>query len=376
MGPLVDTLHDRMVATIRARGPLPFAAFMSMALYDARDGYYATELPRTGWSGHFVTSPELHPSYGELWARALDDAWDACERPRPFDAVEIGPGEGRFARAVLDGASGPLREALRYRLVERMPRARARQEEVLADHPDVTWSASITEVPRVEAGCVVANEVLDNLPVHLVEKRDGELLEVCVTVDEDRLTYILLPPPSPEPAAFFDRLGIDVPEGHRAEVPLAAESFVLRCARALERGNIFLVDYGARATDLVARPQGTLVCYSATGPDTDPLHEPGRKDITTHVNWTSVTNALARSGSTVVGPVPQRAVLASLGSAELDDAARRTHDEALASGRGAEAIRALSRRHALAALTDPAGLGGLDVVAGVIGCDVPAFLRT
>ncbi|HYO61474.1 MAG TPA: SAM-dependent methyltransferase, partial [Actinomycetota bacterium] len=175
MTELERVLHER----IARDGPLPFGAFMQLALYHPRHGYYSGGRPRTGWRGPFVTSPELDPSYGELWARAVAKVWEACGSPDPFAVVEVGPGEGGFAHALLSALDGELRRAVRYRLVERVPQVQERQRERLAGF-DAEWSASITELPRSEHGVVFANEILDNLPVHLVERRDGELLEVCV----------------------------------------------------------------------------------------------------------------------------------------------------------------------------------------------------
>src|SRR5918999_489992 len=94
---LLEFLRER----IRAHGPMPFAAYMSHVLYHPRHGYYAAGPERSGWRGHFLTSPELDPSFGALWAHAFEEIWDACGRPPEFTIVEIGPGEAGFARGVL-----------------------------------------------------------------------------------------------------------------------------------------------------------------------------------------------------------------------------------------------------------------------------------
>ncbi|MGH2694669.1 MAG: SAM-dependent methyltransferase, partial [Actinomycetota bacterium] len=116
----MTALGEIIAERIRAGGPMPFAAFMSLALYHHRHGYYA-DAARTGFAGHFLTSPELDPAFGELWAEGLARIWDACGRPERFEVIEVGPGEGTFAAAVLAAAPRELAAALVYRLVERMP---------------------------------------------------------------------------------------------------------------------------------------------------------------------------------------------------------------------------------------------------------------
>ena len=335
---------------------------MQLALYHPRLGYYASGRERSGWRGHFLTSPELSPAYGRLWARAVEKMFGACGRPESFEVVEVGPGEGGFAHALLSSVSVPLQ----YRLVERVPAVQERQAARLAGF-SVSWSASITEVPRSSCGLVFANEVLDNLPVHLVQRRGGSLLEVCVDSSGGRLVETLRPPAGPELEDWLERVRAEVPEGHRFEVAMAAESFLRHCAAALSSGAVVLVDYGAESTELAERPRGTLVAYGGGGPGDDVLARPGEQDVTAHANWTIVRETCRSLGWDVTGPVPQKDVLLALGARDLDAELRAAHEAALADGRGAEAVRTLSRRSALGALLDPGGLGGLGVMIATNG---------
>lgn len=345
---------------------MPFGAFMQLALYHPRHGYYSGGRERSGWRGHFLTSPELSPAFGILWARAFEKVWKACGSPPEFTIVEVGPGEGGFAAAVLSSISEELGAALRYRLVERVPALQERQAERLAG-AGVAWSASIAEVPAAAHGVVFANEVLDNLPVHLVERRDGRLLEVCVDVAGDRLVETLRPPAGDELAAWLERAGAEVLEGQRVEVTMAAESFVRLCAAVVETGALVLVDYGVESSDLPARQRGTLVAYSAAGATDDVLARPGEQDVTAHANWTIVRRTCEALGLNVTEPVPQREVLLALGARDLGEELRAEHSRAAGEGRGADAVRALSRRSSLGAILDPGGLGGLGVVIATRG---------
>ena len=367
MNPLQKEIADR----IRSSGPMPFAAFMQMALYDSRFGYYSSGAQRTGWRGHFITSPELDPSFGTLWARAFREIWIGCGSPENFEIVEIGPGEGGFALAVLEAADEEFGRAITYRMVERTPLVRERQQERFGDR--VVWTASVTELPAISHGCIFANEVLDNLPVHLVEMRDGEIVEVCVGETDGELLFVTRPPSNPELVNFLDRTGVRLQDGDRIEVTLAAESLIARVANNLEAGAIVMVDYGLSAYDIV-RQGGTLASYSSSGADTNVLEHPGERDITAHANWTSATNALARAGWASIGPARQREVLLSLGARDLEGVFKQDYERAITEGRGADAVRSLSRRQALGALLDPGGLGGLQVLVGINGIEPPAFL--
>jgi SAM-dependent MidA family methyltransferase len=351
---LEDLLRDR----IRDQGPISFRDYMNACLYHPDHGYYATGEVRTGRRGHFLTSPELDPAFGALWCGAFEGLWDACGSPSDFTVVELGPGEGGFAAAVLAAADGRFAAALRYVLVEPHGAVAERQRVRLGGDARVVWRAELSEVAPVGAGVVFANEVVDNLPVHVLERRDGKVYEVHVTASAGGLKEILLPISSAE-LADPER---GPAEGERSEVGIEAGAVVGAAARLIERGAVVLVDYGYQ--DAGARPGGTVVSYSSAGADSSVLERSGERDITAHVDWRAVATSLERAGLDVRPPVTQRDALKALGITDLDLRLRAEHREAVATGAGAAAVRALSRRHALRALLDPGGLGGLQVVVG------------
>jgi SAM-dependent MidA family methyltransferase len=347
-------LRDR----IRDRGPISFRDYMDACLYHPEHGYYASGEPRTGRRGHFLTSPELDPAFGALWCRAFENLWDACGSPSDFTVVEVGPGEGGFAAAMLSAAAGRFAAALRYVLVEPHAAVAERQRARLGGDARAVWRAGLSEVAPVAAGVVFANEVLDNLPVHVLERQDGKVYEVHVTASAGGLEEILLP---------ISPLELADPEawpaqGERVEIGIEAETLVGVAARLMERGAVALVDYGY--ADARARPRGTLVAYSSAGADGSVLESPGERDLTSHVDWGAIATSLEGAGLDVQPPVTQRDTLLALGITNLDLRLRAEHRDAIEAGAGAAAVRALSRRHALRALLDPGGLGGMQVVAG------------
>ena len=359
-------LEQRLRRRILSEGPLTFADFMAAALYDPEEGYYAAGPARTGWEGHFVTSPELHPLFAELWARFFHTVWLEAGRPDGFRIVEVGPGEGAFARALLDTMPPDLAEATVLELVEPFAGPRARQMRRLERSERVRWSPSLAEVEPGVWGCVFANEILDNLPVHLVTVRAGVLEELWV---EARADLELVPgePSTPELAATLERLGVEPAEGARLEVCLELRRFVGEAARSLEHGALVFVDYGVTAADLRATPRATLAAYSSGEADAEPLRAPGRRDLTAHVVWDELLAALRAGGWEPAGPFSQRDFLRSLGLGEADRSAAREHRRALAAGDGRAALRALSRRSALGLLASPSGLGSLGVCLGLRG---------
>jgi SAM-dependent MidA family methyltransferase len=363
------TLRRLIRDEIRTGGPMRFDRFMDIALYHPEHGYYTSGATRVGWGGDFVTAPEIDPAYGELWARAFEQMWEACGRPESFHIVEIGPGEGRFAAAVLGSMSAQQHDVFHYHAVERSGAAGDRQTARLRAFKNVHRHDSLERVPRLDNGCIFANEVVDNMPVRLVERRTRQIRELLVEAAGESFEFVLDAGASPELAGFFAALGCELPEGHRAEVPAAAIRFVKRAAARLRRGAIVIVDYGDHASNLVSRPAGTLLCYSPSGVDDRPLEDPGAKDITVHANWSALSSALEAGGLRVVGPLPQADVLRSLGIAGVAAELReRSH-----SGSAPEVLRALSRRGAITALVDEGGLGGLGVLLGFAGCDPPEF---
>ncbi|MGH2698854.1 MAG: class I SAM-dependent methyltransferase [Actinomycetota bacterium] len=359
----MNELEALLRAEIREHGPITFARYQDVALYHPELGYYA-RAQRTGWRGHFLTSAELDPAYGAMWAVGFRRVWEALGRPSDFEVIEVGPGEGGFANSFLGVVEGEFGEAVTYRLVERMPALAERQMSLLSTYDNAAWSSSLEEVAPAANGCVIVNEVLDNLPVHLLEFRGGEWFELYVGETASGLELVPGPPSDAGRALPVGGADLEPGDGRRVEVGLAAIDFVRGCAAAVERGSIFLVDYGVTWRGLAERPSGTLVAYSDAGADDLVLDRPGEKDITSHANWDVIATTLKGAGCEVGGPTAQREVLEDLGLAHLRASLAERQRDLTERGRGAEALRALSRRQALSVLSDPQGLGGLEVVIG------------
>jgi SAM-dependent MidA family methyltransferase len=315
--------------------------------------------------------------FGALVARALDGWWDDAGRPDPFLVVEAGAGRGRLAVDVL-AAHPRCVPALRYVLVERSSALRDAQREVLSVEPfedalgpvvrdeedaplPVTGMGPIVtaldDLPAVPLdGVVLANELLDNLPFRVVERRDGGWWEVRVGVEGDDLVEQLVPA-ALELAAEADVVATDPPDGARLPVPSGILAWLRACGGALRSGRLVVVDYVADATELVERRErGWLRTYREHERGVDVLAHPGEQDITIDVPREYLLHAAARAGFRLESDVAQAEWLQHLGIDDLVEDARRAWDARAHVG-DLEAVRHRSRVTEGAALVDPAGLG-------------------
>ncbi|CAN5691044.1 SAM-dependent methyltransferase [soil metagenome] len=366
MTPLEELIH----ALVASRGPITFAEYQDLALYHPAHGYYS-EAGRAGWRGDYLTSPELDAAFGELWAGGLRQVWEACGAPESFPVVEIGPGEGGLAAGILGAAEGRWASALVLHLVEPSPALARRQRARLAGERRCSWASSLATLRPARAGCVIANEVLDNLPVHIFTLAAGDIAELHVASRDGALVLLSAPPSPAARAALRSGLWDPPSPGRDVAVSPGATRLTMAAAAWVLRGAVVFIDYGREQRG----PRPDVVCYSPTGTDDRPLERPGAKDITVQVDWPATRLTLESAGATVAGPVRQRDVLRALGANAVEGRLRDAHDRALAEGRGADAVRALSRRSALAVLADPDGLGALGVLTACKGIGLPGWTR-
>jgi len=247
---------------IRERGPLTVAAFMELALY-SENGYYARAVRRSGRAGDFFTSVDVGPLFGELLAIQIAEMAELVERGTrgdvaPIDLVEAGASDGRLSADILRSLrrdAPQLFERLRLHLVEASPAARAMHTSTLGDVTS-RLASSGTDLPASFEGIVVANELLDAMPVHQVVMRENGLREIFVDVapyggpESAALRVVEAAPSTPALAEYLARVGASLEPGWRAEINLAAIEWVRTAARRLRRGFMILIDYGHDAREL------------------------------------------------------------------------------------------------------------------------------
>ncbi|MYF65949.1 MAG: SAM-dependent methyltransferase, partial [Chloroflexi bacterium] len=243
---------------IASRGPITFAEFMEVALYWPDGGYYASRRS-FGPLGDFYTAPLAHPVFGALAARQLLTMWRAIGSPAPFAVIEAGAGDGTLALDVIAHApalGGGFADAVAYTAVD--PR------EPSPDFP-ARWVRS-GGVPAVGgSGVVLANELLDAMPLHRVTQEGGRLRELFVdAAPEGGFIEVTGEPSTPALAERLDSLGVTLSEGFRTEVCLAPDAWLTESFAAIECGYLLLIDYGHEASVYYdeSRRAGTLRCYS------------------------------------------------------------------------------------------------------------------
>jgi SAM-dependent MidA family methyltransferase len=254
----------------------------------------------------------------------IGSATSAASPVCSFDLVEAGAGNGRLSADVLRAAKAnhpDFYSAIRLHLVEASAEARRAQRGTLDDVADRLVSSS-PALPESFDGVLIANELLDALPVHQVVMREDGLREVYVTANGDRLATREGPPSTPELAAYLARLGVALEPGWRAEINLRAVEWIGDAARRLQRGFIILIDYGHDARELYSptHSTGTLttfVKHRSGGPesrsDLPPwLQQPGEQDLTAHVDFTSVRAAAEAEGMQTIGFLDQTYFLLGL----------------------------------------------------------------
>ena len=338
-------------------GAITFARFMELALYAPRLGYYSGGAAKLGKDGDFTTAPEITSLFGAALARAAA-AIIAQSAP---NILEFGAGTGKLARDVLTALAADGVAVDSYAIVELSGELRARQQEALRDFPQVRW---LDGFPDAFSGVVLANEVLDAMPVELVTKTPAGWRQVMVTIEDGRFATT----PREPSAALADQIARQIPhadtldDGYITEVHAVAEGFMASLARMLAAGQgaALLFDYGFPAHEYYVddRTGGTLMCHYRHHAHPDPFYLPGLQDITAHVDFTAMALAAQDAGLDVLGYMSQAAFLLAAGIGEL-----------LLETDPADALRYLPQANAVQKLVSPAEMGELFKVL-IIGKNV------
>jgi SAM-dependent MidA family methyltransferase len=341
-----QALQQQIAGEIAASGgAISFARFMEMALYAPRLGYYSGGSAKLGKDGDFTTAPEITPLFGTAVAQA---AAAIIAQSAPC-LLEFGAGTGKLARDVLTA----LREAgvrvESYAIVELSGELRARQQEALREFPEVRW---LDGFPDSFTGVVLGNEVLDAMPVELVEKTAVGWRRKTVTIEDGRFVLAGEAMDAALQAHVARQVtnADDLPVGYLTEVHPVAAGFMGSVGAMLAQGAAIFFDYGFPAHEYYVddRDQGTLMCHYRHYAHPDPFYLPGLQDITAHVDFTAMALAAQDAGQEVLAYMSQAAFLLAAGIGEL---LLRTDPE--------DAPRYLPQANAVHKLLSPAEMGEL-----------------
>ena len=321
-------LSTRIAAEIaRHGGWLSFARYMEMALYEPGLGYYSNPGQVFGAAGDFVTAPELTPLFGATLARQVSP-WlkDPALAGSGQVVLEVGGGSGMLAAQLLNALDNVGHHEVRYLILELSAERREHQRQTLKSLAPglmdrVGW---LDTFPESFAGVVVANELLDAMPVQLFEWQadaGAELQEMGVTWVDGRFAW------APRPAdavlteivtALRNRLGPEGAQWHspyRSEICPAQQAWMRTLADCMTAGVVLLLDYGFAAPEYYhpQRDQGTLMCHYRHRSHADPFLWPGLSDITAHVDFTALARAATAEGFSLVGYTSMAAFLLNAG---------------------------------------------------------------
>lgn len=328
-------LMRRITALIRETGPLTFARFMELALYDEEHGYYMTGGGRTTAAtspigregGDFFTAPSLSPTLAKCLVRQLAEIDERLGYPPVFHLVEMGPGDGTLLRDILQECreqQTSLLPRVACILVECSPAFRRRQQDALAAWQEqgvgIQWVDDLQSIADASlTGTLLSNELVDAFPVHRVRMGQDGLQELYVTSCDEVLQERWGEPSTPELTSFLSDLDVELPVGFTTEINLEAVEWIKQVARVLDRGVAITIDYGHTARDYFApeRKNGTLLGYYRHTVSTNPYTRVGEQDLTAHVNFSSLARTGEQVGLTTTGLTNLQHFLMSLGIEEL-----------------------------------------------------------
>lgn len=306
-------LHARVCAEIRNHGPMPFSRYMEMALYEPGLGYYSAGLQKLGAGGDFVTAPELGNIFARCMARQVQQI---ASELGSYEILEVGAGSGKLASDLITAlAEHPPQ---RYRILERSADLRHVQHEtLLQDH--LGWSARLEWLDEPPAqpwqGLVIANEVVDALPVECFRISRGQVRRVLVDLEAGRLKWSETAAGTALEHEARRVLGGDPVEGYRSEICTMLPAWLDGLTSSLERGCALFVDYGYPRREYYSpqRSMGTLICHYRHRGHDDPFFYPGLQDISACVDFTALAEASSRAGLECAGYTSQAMFLLASG---------------------------------------------------------------
>ncbi|MDQ0481673.1 SAM-dependent methyltransferase [Guptibacillus hwajinpoensis] len=298
---------------------ITYERYMSLALYHEQLGYYRSDKQKVGRDGDFYTSTTVHDVFARLMASVMSK--DFSEQLIDPVIVDVGSGDGRFIQSFLielKEIDALLYNKLTYFVIE-SSRYHQRLIKERIDSANVRIFSSLPNLQQVLPklnGLLFSNELLDAFPVRVVEKYDGELLEVCVGIDDnDHLIEVYKPCTDVEIQTWIREYGYPISENQRFEVPLMMTEWLHRTGEWLGSGKIYTIDYGYTDEEWrdPARMNGSLRGYRNHKLITDSLLYPGQMDLTTHIPIDTVRKVGEQHGINWLSCEPQGTFLSKHG---------------------------------------------------------------
>lgn len=300
-------------------GYISFARYMEMALYTPELGYYMNPFPKFGKEGDFTTAPEVSELFAQCLARQIQQVFQTL---KTGDILEFGAGNGHLCVDLLAALANLDSLPAHYYMIEISPALKQQQQQLIAQQsPDlakhVVW---VDQVPAHFTGVIIANEVLDAMPIHRFHLQQQNLKACSVTWEDNQFVDCLTPPDENLTQAVHS-LGIDLQADYTSEINLSLHSFIHSLAEAMQQGLVLIIDYGYPRHEYYhpQRWMGTLMCHYQHHAHTNPYWHPGLQDITAFVDYTAILDAAHATPFIINGYTTQSHFLLSCGMLELID---------------------------------------------------------
>lgn len=295
-------------------GWIPFSKYMDLAMFAPRLGYYSAGAAKIGAAGDFTTAPEMSALFGATLAKQVAQILNVTGG----DVLEFGAGSGKLACDLLRGLGKLGCEPRQYLILEPSPDLRDRQRALLqkelpAFYSRINWIDGLQEK---FSGVMIANEVLDAMPIDLISWQADGIYQRGVAVSDAGFVWL---DRQMESGALLDlALTMNVAPGYVSEIHLAGAAFIRSLGDSLQHGVALLIDYGFLDHEYYHpdRNTGTLMCHYRHRAHTDPFFLPGAQDVTAHVNFSAMMNAAQSVGLDVEGYTTQAKFLIASGITE------------------------------------------------------------
>lgn len=324
-GDLAQQHSEKLIALIKSEidkkgGVISFQRYMELALYAPGLGYYAAGSIKLGEEGDFITAPEISPLFSQALANAILPIIDSQQI-----ILEVGAGRGRMAADILVYLKQQNKLPKEYWILELSADLRQRQKNIIEKSiPEfidkVKW---LDTLPEQFSGVVLANELLDAMPVQLFHKAEKGINEVNVIWLDDKFVFQFNPNTDDRLMARVTdieaELEIELAAGYVSEINFSAEDWLKSIAERLQQGVIVLIDYGFPRHEYyhAQRKQGTLMCHYRHRTHPDAFVFPGLQDITAHIDFTAMADAALEAKLKVIGYTNQVSFLMGAGLLEL-----------------------------------------------------------
>ncbi len=308
-------LTDRIREAIAAgSGWISFERYMDLALYAPGLGYYSAGARKLGAAGDFTTAPELSDLFGHTLAQQVAEILGEGLT----EILEVGAGSGALAASLLEELERLDALPTRYLILELSADLRERSRDTLAARVPhllerVAW---LNQLPPSFSGVVLGNEVLDAMPVHLIQKNPGSTDEIGVEFSDGEFRFAHRPASE---VLLQTVATLHLPDNYRSEIGLAAEGFMRSLGACLTKGVAIFIDYGFSSDEYYhpQRNEGTLMCHYRHRANTDPFFLPGLQDITAHVDFSAIAKAATGAGLQLAGFTTQANFLINCGITEI-----------------------------------------------------------